>query len=104
MNQVQPQEAHAVAGSGHAVILDVRGHDERAYGFIPGSLHIPLHELPQRHQELPKDKVIVCQCASGGRSMSATRFLEQAGFRASNLVGGIGHWHMTGLPVVRGDP
>lgn len=101
MNHCEPSEAHAVATSGEGIILDVRGSDERAYGYIPGSLHIPLHELPARFNELPKDKVIVCQCASGGRSAQATGFLAQQGFRAQNLSGGIGFWNMNGLPVTR---
>lgn len=101
MQQFGPEEAHNAVQSGQAIMLDVRGPDEWAMGHIPNATHIPLHELPQRFEELPKDKLIVCQCASGGRSASATQFLAQAGFNAANLNGGIGYWSMTGLPVVR---
>ncbi len=97
----QPQEAHDAFDAGDAIILDVREPSEWAQGHIPGAIHIPLQQVPARIDELPKDRIVVCQCASGGRSASAARFLEQAGFQATNMVGGIMQWHRSGLPVVR---
>lgn len=97
----QPQEAQTVAAAGDAIILDVREAMEWAMGHIDGATLIPLNELPQRFTELPKDKRIICQCASGGRSASATRFLVEAGYDAHNMAGGIMQWRMSGLPVVR---
>ena len=42
------------------VLLDVRRQDERAKGFIPGSIHIPLDEVRSRMNELPRDREIIC--------------------------------------------
>ncbi len=70
------------------VLLDVRTAPEFAAGTIPGSLHIPLHELRDRLNELPKDKRIVVFCKVGFRGYLATRILLQRGFRAANLSGG----------------
>ncbi len=99
--QCLPAEAKAALDAGQAIILDVREPDEWAQARIPGAIHVPLQQIPSRIAELPKDLQIVCQCASGGRSASATRFLAQSGLNASNMVGGIMQWHREGLPVVR---
>ncbi len=70
------------------MLLDVRRPDERARGFIPGSMHIPLDELRQRLNELPRDREIIAYCQSGQRSYNAARILSQHGFHATNLSGG----------------
>jgi NADPH-dependent 2,4-dienoyl-CoA reductase/sulfur reductase-like enzyme/rhodanese-related sulfurtransferase len=69
------------------VLLDVRSLAERQKGCIAGSVHIPLNELRQRLNELPKDKTLVVYCQSGQRSYFATRLLVQEGFNAKNLSG-----------------
>lgn len=74
------------------LLLDVRRADERARGFIPGSVHIPLDELRQRLAELPRDREIVAYCQSGQRSYNAARILSQNGFRVRNLSGAYRTW------------
>jgi NADPH-dependent 2,4-dienoyl-CoA reductase/sulfur reductase-like enzyme/rhodanese-related sulfurtransferase len=69
------------------VLLDVRSLAERHKGCITESIHIPLNELRQRLNELPKDKTLVVYCQSGQRSYFATRLLVQEGFKAKNLSG-----------------
>ncbi|MCS6267975.1 MAG: FAD-dependent oxidoreductase [Vampirovibrio sp.] len=69
------------------VLLDVRSLAERKKGCIAESVHIPLNELRQRLNELPKDKTLVVYCQSGQRSYFATRLLVQHGFKAKNLSG-----------------
>ncbi|MBI4659089.1 MAG: pyridine nucleotide-disulfide oxidoreductase family protein [Verrucomicrobia bacterium] len=75
-----------------AVLLDVRRQDERAKGFIPGSIHIPLDEIRARMNELPRDKEIVVSCQSGQRSYFACRIFTQHGFRVRNLTGSWRTW------------
>lgn len=75
-----------------SVVLDVRRPDERARGFIPGSIHIPLDEIRARMGELPRDKEIVVSCQSGQRSYFASRILTQHGFRVRNLTGSYRTW------------
>jgi len=74
-------------------ILDVREPNEYQICKIPGSVLIPLGELPRRYAELPKDKDIVAHCKMGGRSAKAMEFLQTVGFkRVKNLKGGILDW------------
>ncbi len=68
--------------------LDVREEEEQAVGGVEGAYNIPLGELRSRLAELPKDKKILVNCATGQRSYFATRLLRQKGFDAYNLSGG----------------
>jgi hydroxyacylglutathione hydrolase len=61
-------------------VLDARRHDERAAGAIAGSLHIPLHELVDRVDELPEGELWV-HCASGYRASIAAAMLDRLGQR-----------------------
>lgn len=63
-----------------AVIVDVRTSGEFAMGCAPGSLNIPMDQLPNRLGDLPKDKPLILCCASGARSGYAKQFLEGQGF------------------------
>jgi rhodanese-related sulfurtransferase len=75
------------------VLLDVREPDELAAAAVAGARHIPMAEIPQRLDELPRDVELVVMCHSGGRSARVVRFLEQLGFdNAVNLAGGIDAW------------
>ena len=67
-----------------AVVLDVRRDDERAFGHIPGSAHIPLHALLGRLDDLPDGRLWV-HCATGYRAGIAASLLDRSG-RAVVLV------------------
>ena len=74
-------------------LLDVREPNEFKIGRIPGSTLIPLGEVPQRVNEIPKDKEIIVHCKMGGRSAKAASFLRQQGYtNVKNLKGGILDW------------
>jgi adenylyltransferase/sulfurtransferase len=74
-------------------LLDVREPNEYQIGRIPGSTLIPLGEVPQRYQEIPKDREVVVHCKMGARSAKAAAFLRQQGFTSvKNLKGGILDW------------
>lgn len=62
-------------------IVDVRGKSEYAEQHIAGSTHIPLGYLPKHLHQLPKDKPVITQCASGYRSQIAASILQAAGFK-----------------------
>ena len=74
---------------GEAVILDVREQPELAVEHVPDSVHIPLGQLRDRLDELPRDEEIRVVCRSGQRAYYATRILLQNGFDAKVLSGGM---------------
>ena len=84
------------------LVLDVREPEEYQAGHIAGAKLMPLGTLNQRVNELPKDTEIVCVCASGSRSSSATKMLISAGYAAVNMNGGMFTWQRAGLPVKKG--
>lgn len=83
------------------IVLDVRDEDEFLAGHIPGSLWIPLAELSARVDELAKDVEIIVVCQSGARSALATRFLDEQGFAARNMAGGMKKWMRENLSTER---
>jgi rhodanese-related sulfurtransferase len=81
-------------------LIDVRSAAEYNRGIITGGEFMPLHTLPLRLNDLPKDKTIVFYCRSGARSAQACMFTkQQIGLDALNLSGGIIHWHQAGLAI-----
>lgn len=79
------------------MILDVREDDEWESGRIPGSIHIPMHDVVARLDEI-EDRVI-CVCAVGGRSARVTAYLNGQGREAVNLDGGVYAWAGEGRPL-----
>ena len=75
-----------------AYVLDVREPEEAEAGSIPGSALIPVDQLRNRIQEIPRDKLVVTFCAVGLRGYIAYRFLKQQGFNVRNLNGGFKTW------------
>ncbi len=73
-------------------ILDVRTPAEFAAGHIDEAINIPLEELRDRLEELPRDRRIATYCQVGQRGYMATRLLLQKGFDAVNVSGGYITW------------
>jgi len=86
---LEPEESPA-----NVFWLDVREVDEAEVGIIPGSTIIPVNQLRERVDELPRDKEIAVYCAVGLRGYIAYRFLKQHGFRVRNYNGGYRTWCM----------
>ena len=83
-------------------LLDVRSAAEFNQGIIEGGKFLPLHTLPLRLNDLPKDETIVFYCRSGARSAQACMYAKQnAEIDAINLRGGIIGWHQSGLPIAQ---
>lgn len=80
--------------------IDVRTHDEYKLGSIPGFINIPVDELREHLDELPKEKPIVVTCAVGLRGYLAYRILVQNGFKhVRNLSGGYKTWSVATAPI-----
>lgn len=82
------------------MLLDVRTAEEFSFGSLPGAVNIPLDDLRERMQELPKDKEIIVLCAVGLRGYLAQRILRGHGYTAvRNLIGGYKTFATANAPV-----
>ena len=82
-----------------ALLVDVRMPDEYRVVHVPGAVLIPLPELGERVDELPKGERLYVICASGGRSLVAAEALNDAGWDAVSVAGGTKGWAAEGRPV-----
>jgi rhodanese-related sulfurtransferase len=101
MEQLDPIEAarRLKERPSQVLLLDVREPYEREMASIEPSLHIPMSEVPQRLEEIPRDREVIVYCHGGVRSMLVAGYLQGRGFRTvHNLTGGIDAWS------VRVDP
>jgi NADPH-dependent 2,4-dienoyl-CoA reductase/sulfur reductase-like enzyme/rhodanese-related sulfurtransferase len=64
----------------HAYILDVREKNEFECGHLINAHNIPLSELRERMNEIPKDQPVYVHCRSGQRSYNAVMALQNSGF------------------------
>jgi rhodanese-related sulfurtransferase len=82
------------------LLLDIRTPAEVAQGAIPGAELLPMHLIPVRLGEIPKDRDVVLYCRSGARSYQACAYLMQQGYdRVLNLRGGIIAWARHGFDI-----
>ena len=99
--EVTPKAASEALANG-AMLVDVREKSEYDDVRIPGSVLIPLRELPARLAEIPADREVYVHCRMGGRSARAVDYLRTFERPKSyNVSGGIEAWEEAGLPVER---
>jgi hydroxyacylglutathione hydrolase len=98
---IDPDQLAERLDGGDLVVLDVRDEDEFAEAHIPGSIHLPYGELPDRQGELPRDREIAAICSGGKRSGLAASILQREGFERVLHVadGGVGTWRRNGRPI-----
>ena len=97
---IDTQTVEEIRNRDDVVLIDVREDWEYAEGHIPGATLIPLGQVPNRLDEIPKDKTVVAVCRSGNRSGQATNFLRQQGFEnVHNMQGGMNAWSQAGFDV-----
>ena len=94
--EISPRELAAHIENGHAVhLVDVRQPWENQLARLPGSVLIPLNELPPRAGEIPTDPAVtvVVYCHHGVRSLTGAHLLQLAGVGpVASLAGGIDAW------------
>ena len=91
--EVEPAEVKARLARGEDVyLLDVREPDEVEAWTYPVGVNIPLGQLGERLDEVPRDRTIVVACHSGRRSATAAKALSDAGWAAENVTGGAVAW------------
>jgi hydroxyacylglutathione hydrolase len=86
-------------------IVDVRAPYEWSEGHIPGAIHIPLAQLPEKAAELAAaGNPIAVHCAGGGRSSIAASILKARGLSSvSNVTEGFSGWADAGFPVTKDE-
>jgi rhodanese-related sulfurtransferase len=91
--EITPTEFVARRARGESLtLLDVREDWELGVASVPDVVHIPMGEVADRLGELDRDREVVVLCRSGRRSLQVANFLQQNGFQAVNLAGGILAW------------
>lgn len=101
IKSIDPAQAQAMFRQG-TLILDVREPHEYAEAHAPGSLLVPLGQIPVRANEFRafENRPIILICRSGKRSGAAAEMLAQMGFKSVyNVQGGIIAWEKAGLPL-----
>ena len=87
-----------------AFILDVREPQEWEQVHIPGATLIPLGQLPDRLNEIPKDQEVVVVCRSGNRSATGRDILLKGGFTTvTSMAGGMNQWQAAGFATAAGQ-
>jgi rhodanese-related sulfurtransferase len=100
--EVSVETANKMRNEG-AFILDVREQSEWEQGHIHGAVLIPFSKLPDRLDQVPKDKYVVVVCRTGRRSAEGRDILLKNGYRTvSSMTGGMNEWQAGGYPIETG--
>ncbi|WP_087972778.1 rhodanese-like domain-containing protein [Oceanobacillus rekensis] len=92
IKEVTPLEVEEMMNKDNIVVIDVREDEEVAQGMIEKAKHIRLGDIPEAAPELDKSKDYILVCRSGGRSMKASQYLDEQGFKVINMQGGMLNW------------
>jgi rhodanese-related sulfurtransferase len=94
ITEIGPVELANLLGNAPCpLVLDVRETWELELASLPGVLNIPMAQIPDRLDELCRDREIVVMCHHGARSFQVAVFLKHSGFETViNLAGGIDAW------------
>lgn len=93
--QMTPRDLAALRAQGTEALtlLDVRESWERDLARIEGSLDVPMREVPEAVERLPREGMLAVLCHHGVRSHHVARFLQARGFdNVVNVAGGIDAW------------
>lgn len=101
MKTMSMTDFHAAYGD-DSVLVDVREPGEYVQGHVPGALLMPLGQLPNLKEQLPKDKLIYVICRSGNRSKVGAEVLGYNGFDAVSVDGGTMAWINAGWDYLTG--
>ena len=101
-------DVHAALETGRPgfVLLDSRSAQAWAQGHVPGALHLPGREVPDRAAaELDRSVPVVTYCWGPGCNGATRAALTLAGlgYRVREMLGGFEYWSREGLPVERAD-
>ena len=104
--RVSVEKAKEILDQGNAAVIDVRNPDEWVAGHVKGAIHIPVDEVLNRVDELPKEKNLLFICAAGVRSALACEMAASMGVPPKylfNVEEGTPTWIERNLPTSYGD-
>ena len=91
--EITPSQLESMLrGDDPPVVVDVREPWETEICRIEGSTLIPMRSLPQRLQEIPRERTIAVVCHAGARSYHAAEWLLSQGIEAVSVAGGVDRW------------
>jgi len=101
IREIASSELKARIDAGEPVeIFDIRSDAEITQGILPNSRHLPMHLIPLKMADLPRDRDVILYCRSGARSFQACAYLAQQGVdNVVNLRGGIIDWAQRGFEI-----
>ena len=85
-HKVDPPAFMEKWAKGEAVLLDVRDDPEAEFVSLPFALHIPIYQLPDRLDEIPRDKLVATFCSGGDRANVAFAYLHAKGFDNVRII------------------
>ena len=90
---IEPLQVHEMMQRGDKfLLLDCREPWEYQTARIEGATLIPMRDIPQKLEEIPKDQTVVVYCHAGMRSFNAASWLKRNGVQALSMSGGIDQW------------
>ncbi|QUO48084.1 MULTISPECIES: rhodanese-like domain-containing protein [Halorubrum] len=103
MSRIRPAELDERLGTDdEPFLLDIRPEADFEAGAIDGSRNVPVYDelrggddaaLRRRLDEVPDDREVVTVCKMGIVAKRATRVLDDAGYEAATLSGGMSGWN-----------
>jgi adenylyltransferase/sulfurtransferase len=98
---IEPREVHDMMKKGvKFFLLDCREPWEFQTARIEGATLIPMRQIAQKLDDIPKDQPVVVYCHAGVRSFNAASWLKQQGVKALSMTGGIDRWSKEIDPMV----
>jgi rhodanese-related sulfurtransferase len=88
----------------NAFVLDVSWPAEWDEYHLPGATLIPLDQLFNRYNELPRDRQILVVSRAQTSSQQARELLVKAGFNAVSMAGSLSEWYEKGYPIDGAPP
>jgi rhodanese-related sulfurtransferase len=84
-------------------VIDVREAYEREAGYIEGTRHIALVELPAAADSISRERPVVFYCRVGSRSTMAAQAFRASGYEAYSMHGGLARWAQENRPLAPAD-
>jgi rhodanese-related sulfurtransferase len=102
--EINTDQAYQMYQQSGTFVVDVRTQAEWDEYHAPNTTLIPLDQLPNRLNEVPKDKQVLVVCRSGNRSQQGRDILLSAGYNATSMAGGLKEWYAKGYPIEGAPP